>query len=174
MLDKLIDFLIEIIEKIIPVFIIKEYQQGVFFRLGKYKKDCYPGLHWKIPFLDDIEAHPVATTTLTLPAQSIVTKDGVAVVMKTTIKYKVSNIKIYGIEVGDAIDALSDMTCGINYNTVHNRTYQETCEQDIEKIITKEAKKEAKQWGIDVFKVTISDYSKINSLRLFNEQVPLI
>lgn len=173
MLDKLIDFLIDIIEKVIPIFIIKEYQQGVFLRIGKYKKDCMPGLHWKIPFFDEIDVYPVATTTLTLPAQSIVTKDGESVVLKTTVKYKVSNIKIFGIEVGDAIDALNDMTCGINYDTIHSRTYQETCEQDIAKIITKEAKKEAKQWGIDVFKVTISDYSKISSLRLFNEQTSI-
>lgn len=174
MLDKLIDFLLGIIEKVIPVYIIKEYEQGVFFRFGRYKKDCFPGLHWKLPFIDEIDSYPVVTTTLTLPAQSIITSDGVAVVIKTHIKYKISNIKIYAIEVADAIDALSDMTSGINYVVVHSRTYQETCEHDIEKIITKEAKKEAKKWGIEIEKVTISDYSKINSLRLFNEQASLI
>ena len=173
MFDKLIEFLFEIIEKVLPVFVIKQYQQGVLLRGGKYKKDVYPGLHLKIPFLDDVDVYPVVTTTLDLPAQSIVTKDGIAVVIKTIVKYKVNNIKVFGIEVGDAIDALSDMTRGINFNTIHRRTWLETCEQDIEKIITKEAKKESKQWGIEVEKVTISDYSKMNSLRLFNEQSPL-
>ena len=73
MFDKLIDFFIDIIDKVIPFYIIKQYQQGVLFRAGKYNKLSQPGIYCKIPFIDDVEIYPVVTTTLTLPVQSIVT-----------------------------------------------------------------------------------------------------
>lgn len=174
MLDKLIDFLLEIIEKVIPIYILKEYQLGVLFRFGHFKKVAKPGLHWKIPFFDDVESYPVVTTTLTLPAQSVVTKDGVSVVIKAVIKYKISDVKIFAVEVYDAIDALSDTTCGIIYQTINSKNFTDTVSQNLNRDITREAKKEAKKWGIDIEKVTITDYSKMNSLRLFNEQSKLI
>lgn len=174
MLDKLIEFLLEIIEKIIPIYILKQYQLGVLFRFGHFKQVSEPGLHWKIPFFDDVESYPVVTTTLTLPAQSVVTKDGISVVVKAVIKYKISDVKIFAVEVYDAIDALSDTTCGIIYQTINNKNFADTVSQNLNRDITREAKKEAKKWGIDIEKVTITDYSKMNSLRLFNEQSKLI
>jgi regulator of protease activity HflC (stomatin/prohibitin superfamily) len=169
MLDKLISFLLEIIDKLIPFIIIKQYEKSLLFRFGLFKKELLPGFHWKIPFVDEIDTYPVVTTTLTLPVQSIMTKDGIGVVTKGTIKYKISDLTVFGVEVADAIDALSDMTSGVIFNIITQRTLNESRECDLNKIITKEAKKEAKKWGIDIEMVTLTDFSKMNSLRLFNE-----
>lgn len=170
MFEKLIDVLLNFLEQLMPVQIIKQYQKGILFRLGKHKKELKPGIHFKIPFLDDVDYYGIATTTLTLPVQSIVTKDGISVVVKGVVKYKIDNIVIFGIEVSDAIDALSDMSCGIIFDLITNKTYQETREMNMTKVITALVKNEAKKWGIAVNKVTFTDYSPMKSLRLFNEQ----
>ena len=47
MFDKLIDFIIDFIDQIIPVKVLKEYQQGVLFRFGKFKKILKVGIHLK-------------------------------------------------------------------------------------------------------------------------------
>lgn len=172
MIDRLVDFLLNFIDQLLPIQIIKQYQKGVLLRFGKYKKILNPGLHFKIPFFDSIDDYVIVTTTLTLPVQSIVTKDGKSVVIKGQVKYKVQDLVIFAIEVYDAVDALSDMTCGIIFDKIKNRTYKETQEQDLNKLITTDVKKEAKKWGIFVEKVTITDYSEMTSLRLFNEQLP--
>jgi regulator of protease activity HflC (stomatin/prohibitin superfamily) len=169
MFDKLIDFILEFIDQILPVTIIKEYNKGAFFRLGKFKKIINPGLHFKIPFLDNIDVHTVVTTTMTLPAQSVVTKDGVSVVIKAQIKYDIEDLSIFAVKVYDAIDAISDMTCGIIFQAIKNKTYQEACTSDLNKLITNNARKEAKQWGINIETITITDFSQMQSIRLFNE-----
>jgi len=174
MFDKLIDFLIEFIDQILPVTIIKEYNKGAFFRLGKFKKIIHPGLHFKIPFLDNVDIHTVVTTTMTLPAQSVVTKDGLSVVIKAQIKYDIEDLSIFAVKVYDAIDAISDMTCGIIFQTIKNKTYQEACTIDLNKTITNNARKEAKQWGINIETITITDFSQMRSIRLFNEGSNLI
>jgi len=168
MLEKLIDFILEIIEQLIPLKILKDYQQGVLFRFGRFHKIVNPGVQFKIPFFDDIEVYPVVFTTITLPPQSIVTKDGINVVIRGQIKYKISNIRIFAVDVYDAIDALSDMTGGVIYEIIRTKTWQESYTSDLSSIITKLAKVESKKWGIHVEKVTITDYSKTPSLRLFN------
>jgi regulator of protease activity HflC (stomatin/prohibitin superfamily) len=111
MFDKLIDFIIEFIDQILPVIVIKEYDEGAFFRFGKYKKIIGPGLHFKIPFIDSVDTHTVVTTTMTLPAQSVVTKDGVSVVIKAQIKYEIEDLSVFAVKVYDAIYAIYDMTC---------------------------------------------------------------
>jgi regulator of protease activity HflC (stomatin/prohibitin superfamily) len=169
MFDKLIDFIIEFIDQILPVVIIKEYDKGAFFRFGKYKKIIGPGLHFKIPFIDSIDNHTVVTTTMTLPAQSVVTKDGISVVIKAQIKYEIEDLSVFAVKVYDAIDAISDMTCGIIFQNIKNKTYQEACTSDLNKLITSGAKREAKQWGINIEKITVTDFSQMRSIRLFNE-----
>lgn len=169
MFDKLIEFILEFIDHILPVVIIKEYDRGAFFRFGKFKKIIGPGLHFKLPFLDTIDNHTVVTTTMTLPAQSVVTKDGVSVVIKAQIKYEIEDLSIFAVKVYDAIDAISDMTCGIVFQTIKNKTYQEACTSDLNKLITISAKREAKQWGINIEKITVTDFSQMRSIRLFNE-----
>ena len=40
---------------------------------------------------------------------------------------------------------------------------------DLNKLITSGARKEAKQWGINIEKITVTDFSQMRSIRLFNE-----
>jgi regulator of protease activity HflC (stomatin/prohibitin superfamily) len=171
MLEKLIDFILETIEQIIPFKILKDYQEGVLFRFGRFRKVVKPGIQFKLPFFDDIEIHPVVYTTITLPPQSIVTNDGINVVIRGHIKYKIEDIKTFGVEVYDAIDALSDMTGGVIYEIIRTKTWEESYTSNLSSLITKQARIEAKKWGIYIEKVTITDYSKTPSLRLFNSEV---
>jgi regulator of protease activity HflC (stomatin/prohibitin superfamily) len=98
-----------------------------------------------------------------------VTKDGVSVVIKAQIKYEIEDLSVFAVKVYDAIDAISDMTCGIIFQTIKNKTYQEACTSDLNKLITSGAKREAKQWGINIEKITVTDFSQMRSIRLFNE-----
>lgn len=172
MLDKLVEFLLNLIDKILPLIIIKQYQQGVFFTFGKFKKIIGPGIHAKIPFFDDIDIFPVVTTTIPLHAQSVITKDGIEVVIKAQIKYKIENLEVFCIEVYDAINALSDTSSGIIFSVIKEHTYEECRELDLNEIITDKVRSEAKTWGLKVNIVTITDFSKMRSIRLFNESTP--
>lgn len=169
MLDKLIDVILEFLDKILPVYIVKQYAKAAHFRFGKFLKVAESGLHWKVPFADDIDQYITATTTLTLPVQSVTTLDGIGVVVKGHIKYSITDISIYGVEVTDAIDALSDVTCGIIHENVKKMKWEDLRSSDLSSQISKEVKYESKKWGITTYKVTITDLAQMKSIRLFNE-----
>jgi regulator of protease activity HflC (stomatin/prohibitin superfamily) len=168
MFDKIIDFLLNFLDQLLPFVIIKSGNRGVWLRFGIYRKDVPPGLHFKIPFVDEIQPHGVVFTTITLPPQSIVTKDGICVVIRAHIKYRIEDLKTYAIDVYDAVDALSDMTGGIIFEQIKTQTWEEAYSADLPTILTKKSKVEAKKWGFHIEKVTITDFSKMTSLRLFS------
>lgn len=168
MLDKLIDFLIELKDQLLPWVVIEHYNEGVRLRLGKNKGKLMPGFHVKIPFVDQVLVQMVKTTTVNLSEQTITTKDNRQVVVRAIIKYEVGDVIKFLLEVNDAIDALSDMSKGIIRDQIKKRNWNQCNDDDIEKEIYKRIKTEAEKWGLKVKEVTLTDLGEIPSFRLFN------
>lgn len=167
MFDKFFEILANAWDSIKPMFIITEYEGGVLLRGGRYRKTVTSGVHFKIPILDDYHSTVVVPTTMPLPPQSLTTQDGKSVVVKATVKYEISDVKTFLLEVTDAIDAISDMTQGTIKDAVLSRTFEEG--KSIDDEITKKARVEAKRWGIAIIKVTVTNYGTIKSIRLFSD-----
>src|SRR6476659_8812358 len=59
--------------------ILREYERGVIFRLGRLIAQKGPGLILLIPFIDRMVRVDLRTVTLTVPPQEVITKDNVTV-----------------------------------------------------------------------------------------------
>lgn len=171
MFDKLIEFLLGTLEDLLPIFIVTQYNKAVVFRAGKFHKVADAGLHWKIPFFDKPDERTIITTTLTIPAQSITTKDGKQLVVKAMVRYNISDIKTLVLTIFDPIDAISDTTQGIIKEQITSREWSECSDNELDNTITKKVRSTVKHWGIEIEKVTLTDMGAIKSLRLFNESI---
>lgn len=171
MLDKLIDFFLNLIEDILPITFVKEYDRGVVFRAGKYRSTLEPGPWWKIPFIDKVETTCVTTTTINVPTQSLTTSDQKQIVVKAVVKYKITDIKAFYLNVQDAKDAISDTTQAIIKERITGKTWMECADNQMDNDITKKVRGAVKHWGIEIEKVTLTDIGLIRSLRLFNETI---
>ena len=154
-------------EHIKPFYIIEQYNKGIQLRFGKFHKVLNPGIHFKVPFFDLVIEHTVVPTTMRLYSQSLTTKDEKSIVVEGIIKYQISDIKVFLLEVNDAVDAIADMTQAIVKTIIMERTWEECKSVEIDNIITKKARSEAKKWGIEIIQVTLSDMGIIRSIRLF-------
>lgn len=170
MVDKILEFIAEIWHQLIPFVVVKQYNKGVMLRLGKFIKVTEPGLHWKIPFADELIDHTVVATTMELSSQSLTTKDEKSIVVRGVIKYEIKDIETFLLHVYDAVDAISDMTMGTIKKVITSKTWQECKEDSIDDVITRKARVEAKKWGIEVISVTLTDLGVIRSIRLFNDR----
>jgi len=169
MFDKLIEFILNMMEDVIPVYFIKQYNNGILLRMGKFKRVVKPGVVFKIPFLDKIEVQTVVTTTLSVPTQSVITQDEKQLVVKAVVKYKIVDVEAFILTVYDATDAISDITQAIIKEQIAIRTFKQCIENDFDNTVTKKLRVEVRRWGIDVERVTLTDIGQIKSLRLFNE-----
>jgi regulator of protease activity HflC (stomatin/prohibitin superfamily) len=169
MFDKLVELLINWWIEIKPVVIIRDYEEAVLLRFGIFKRVLKPGLHFKVPFFDEVIDQHVVITTLSLDAQSLYTKDKQNIVVKGLIKYRIADVKIFLLEVWDAQDALSDMSASIIKNVIMSMTLDECTDSEIDNLLTKKVRVEAKKWGVEVQQVTLTDLAPIRSFRLIND-----
>jgi len=171
MFDRLIDLITDWLEKLLPFFIVTEYEAAVILRFGKFHKVAKPGFHWRIPFVDDPMTNHVVVTTLSLPPQSLYTKDKQNIVVKGVIKYRIADVQTFLLAVYDAQDAISDMTQSIIKNVIMDKTMDECIDPDIDNTLSKKARVEAKKWGVEIQQVTLTDLAPIRSFRLINDNI---
>lgn len=171
MFDRLIDVITEWWAYLMPAIIIPNYEEAVLLRNGKFIKVLGPGFHVKLPIFDEVISQHVAVTTLSLPAQSLYTQDKQNIVVKGVIKYKISDVKIFLLEVFDAQDALADMTQSIIKNIIITTPLEQCLDLELDNLLTKKVRVEAKKWGVDIQQVTLTDIAPIRSYRIINDSV---
>ena len=75
----LIVLLIAIIAVLAGVRIVKQYELGVLFRLGRVLGTRKPGLRFIIPFVDVLPRVSLRIVTMPIQSQGIITRDNVSV-----------------------------------------------------------------------------------------------
>ena len=168
MLDKLVDLIVRFGMDMLPFAIVEQWNGSVQLRFGKFIKVLYPGIHFKIPFFDSVIETPVITQSVNLPSQTLTTLDDESIVLKSIIRYKVSNIQTYLLSVMHANDVLIDTTQGIIRDVVERTKWDDLV--DVNSQITNEVKEYVVRWGIEVEAVTITDLGIVKSFRIFGDE----
>jgi membrane protease subunit HflK len=171
MFDKLIELLSNWWYYVTPIVIIPTYEEAVLLRFGHFKKVLPPGFHVKLPIFDEVITQHVVVTTLSLAAQSLYTQDKQNIVVKGVIKYRISDVKTFLLEVYDAQDALADMTQSIIKNIIISTTINDCVDPEIDNVLTKKVRTEARKWGVDIQQVTLTDIAPIRSFRIINDSI---
>jgi regulator of protease activity HflC (stomatin/prohibitin superfamily) len=173
MLDKLFDIFHAVWEEK-PYVIIMQYQRGVFYRFGKYKRTIPAGMYGKIPLIDHVSIHSIAWETIELDVQSFNTSDNKSVSVKGIVKFRITNVAKYDINVLNAKSAISDVIMGIIINQLKDKTWADIRGGHYDEAITSAAKDVAKDWGIKVSTVTLVDIVEGVSVRLFGNQKGIV
>ncbi|MEM0065592.1 MAG: slipin family protein [Sulfolobales archaeon] len=71
--------------------VLKEYERGVLFRLGRLVGARGPGLFFVIPFVDSIAKVDLRIMTIDVPKQEIITRDNVSVKVDAVIYFRVDD-----------------------------------------------------------------------------------
>ncbi len=89
--------------------ILREYERGVIFRLGKFHAVKGPGLIILIPVIDKMVKVSLRTITMDVPPQDIITKDNVSVKVNAVVYFRVVEPAKAIIEVEDYLYATSQL-----------------------------------------------------------------
>ena len=68
---------------------IKEYEKGILFGQGKFKKTLNPGWHVIIPVFQSMSKVDVRTKAVDVPEQDAITKDNISIRINAVIYYKI-------------------------------------------------------------------------------------
>ena len=89
------------------VRILREYERGVIFRLGRLIGAKGPGLILLIPLVDRMVRVSLRVITMDVPAQDIITRDNVTVKVNAVIYFRVMDSNKAIVEVEDFLYATS-------------------------------------------------------------------
>jgi regulator of protease activity HflC (stomatin/prohibitin superfamily) len=168
MFDKLVALIERFGYQSMPFVIIEQWNEAVHLRFGKYINTLYSGIYFKIPFFDSIMETPVITQSVNLPSQTLTTLDEQSIVLKSIIRYRVSNVRTYLLGVMHANDVLIDTTQGMIRDVVELTTWDDLV--DVNETITNKVKDYVTKWGIEVEAVTITDLGIVKSFRIFGDE----
>ena len=151
----------------LAVRIVKQYELGVLFRLGRVIGTRQPGLRLIIPFVDIL--HRVSLRIITMPIQSqgIITRDNVSVDVSAVAYFRVVDAvkSVVAIEnVYAAIDQIAQTTLR---KVVGQHTLDETLSEtdrinlDIRQILDVTTV----EWGVEVTLVELKDIQLPDSMK---------
>jgi len=89
------------------VRILREYERGVIFRLGRLMGTRGPGLIFLIPIVDRMVRVSLRVVTMDVPAQDVITRDNVSVKVNAVIYFRVIDANKAIVQVEDFLYATS-------------------------------------------------------------------
>ncbi len=75
----------------LSVKVLREYERGVAFRLGRLREPLQPGMRLILPGLDKLVRVDLRVVTLTIPPQEVITKDNVPARVNAVVLFKVTD-----------------------------------------------------------------------------------
>jgi regulator of protease activity HflC (stomatin/prohibitin superfamily) len=92
------------------IYVLREYERGVVFRLGRLVGVRGPGLILIIPFFDRLVRVSLRIVAMDVPPQDVVTKDNVSVKVNAVVYYRVFEPDKAIVEVQDYNYATSQLS----------------------------------------------------------------
>jgi regulator of protease activity HflC (stomatin/prohibitin superfamily) len=151
----------------LAVRIVKQYEQGVLFRLGRVVGTRDPGLRLIIPIIDNLRRVSLRIVTMPIQSQGIITRDNVSVDVSAVAYFRVVDAvkSVVAIEsVGTAIDQIAQTTLR---KVVGQHTLDETLSEtdrinlDIRQILDQTTT----DWGVEVTLVELKDIQLPDSMK---------
>ncbi len=137
--------------------VLKEYERGVLFRLGRLVGARGPGLFFIIPFVDSLAKVDLRVMTIDVPKQEIITRDNVSVKVDAVIYFRVDEPIKAITKVSNYMYAVSLMAQTILRDIVGQVELDDllTKRDEINKRIQSIIDDVTAPWGIKVVAVTL-------------------
>ena len=145
---------------IVPGFrVIRQFERGVVFTLGKYTGVRGPGLRIIVPYFQTITRVDVRSTPIDVPKQEVITKDNVTVNVDAIVYFRVLDPSKALLETTNYIyattnfaqAALRDITGNFELDELLSK--RDEISAQIKEIVDKETDK----WGIDIENVKLQN-----------------
>src|SRR5437763_2599534 len=139
--------------------VLREYERGVIFRLGRLIAQKGPGLIFLIPVIDRMVRVDLRTVTLNIPPQEVITRDNVTARVNAVCYFRVIDPNRSSVEVENFLVATSQIaqtTLRSVLGTAELDTLlaeRERLNVDLQKIIDEQTE----PWGVKVTTVEIKD-----------------
>ena len=165
--------IIVVVLSIFCVKIIKQSRVGIVMRLGKFHKKADTGVHFLIPFLDQMSyVIDLRENVVDFPPQPVITKDNVTMQIDTVVYFQVTDPVRYVFEIANPISAIENLTATTLRNIIGELDLDETLtSRDIINTKMRSILDEATdKWGIKVNRVELKNIMPPHDIQVAMEK----
>ncbi len=167
MFDKLVDLIKQFWRFFVFIDVLPEWEAGVVMRLGRYHRDAKPGVNYIWPFMiEKVNSTSVVAETMVTAPQSLLTRDGKAIVISTVITFTKTDAKIFLLTINGGDRVIEDASYGVISDVVMKNDLATLVSMDLVNELTIKVRRFAKKYGVQIERVQIADFSTTKSLRL--------
>jgi regulator of protease activity HflC (stomatin/prohibitin superfamily) len=147
--------------------ILREYERGVIFRLGKLQGAKGPGLILLIPFIDKMVKMDLRVVTIDVSKQEVMTKDNVPATVDAVVYFRVVSpndavVKVENFWKATSLIAQTTLRSVLGQASLDDLLSQrDVINQKLQEIIDRQTE----PWGIKVTAVEIKDVSLPDSMK---------
>jgi len=140
--------------------VLREYERGVVFRLGRITRPKGPGLIFLLPLgVERMVRIPLRIVTMDIPPQDVITRDNISVRVSAVLYFRVKDAVKAVVEVQDYLYATSQLAQTTLRNVVGQADMDQLLaeREHINTIVRKIVDEGTEPWGIDVTSVEMKD-----------------
>jgi regulator of protease activity HflC (stomatin/prohibitin superfamily) len=147
--------------------ILREYERGVIFRLGKLQGAKGPGLIFLIPIVDKMVKMDMRVVTIDVPKQEVMTKDNVPATVDAVIYFRIVDpnaavVKVENFWKATSLIAQTTLRSVLGQSALGELLAQrDVINQKLQEIIDKQTE----PWGIKVTSVELKDVSLPDTMK---------
>jgi regulator of protease activity HflC (stomatin/prohibitin superfamily) len=169
----LVEAFLQNIQALLPWVIIKSYQKGVRFTLGKRPKALEPGPHLKLWFIHQIDYGDACEEVIELPNQTVTLQDGTIVCFSANVGFKVHDWVAHSTKVQD----FKESTLALAMIFLAAQVRKEATFRglvldlpEIERGLRKHLARKFKAWGTHVTAVGFTNLAEVRwPIRIFGD-----
>ena len=147
--------------------ILREYERGVIFRLGKLLGAKGPGLIFLIPIVDRMVRMDLRVVTISVEKQEVMTRDNVPVTVDAVVYFRVVDPQAAVVKVENFLKATSLMSQTTLRSVLGQAplddllSQRETINQKLQEII----ERQTEPWGVKVTAVEVKDVALPDTMK---------
>jgi regulator of protease activity HflC (stomatin/prohibitin superfamily) len=147
--------------------ILREYERGVIFRLGKLQGAKGPGLIFLIPIVDRMVRMDLRVVTIDVPKQEIMTRDNVPATVDAVVYFRVVDpnaavVKVENFGKATSLIAQTTLRSVLGQSPLDDLLSQrDVINQKLQEIIDKQTE----PWGIKVTSVEVKEVALPESMK---------
>lgn len=172
-LSKLVQWVLDQINKLIPIVAVHQFQNAVLYEFGRFKKVLYPGWHFKIPYINTIVHENVVDTTVLLPAQSVRSQEGTELLVRGVVGYRVVDVNKYLNNVYDTKSAISDNAFVLIRDICALSSVSFIEDVELKEILKAGLQNDVKDYGVIINFIALGEISRGRTYKFFNENIKL-
>lgn len=172
MFDKVIEFVIEFIELFQVYVFVKEYEEGVILRRGRFHRTVKPGFRWIIPLgQEDIIVVNVKPEPMYLDLQSLHTTDGYGANIQLGVIWRVTDVKVFLIDNEDTKNIVGLLASGVVSASVQGCKWAEISDPGYASTLRAPMNRKIRKRGAEIDEVVVQDFAAGAADRLWHEGI---